>query len=508
MLSVTIQRARRLGLALSLPALDAPTLAVLVVYMVFAAVSLLQFTDPDFWWHLRTGQLIVETGSIPKEDPFSFTAAGSPWVAHEWLCDLLIYGIESTVGYWGNVLLFTALALAALAVMHRLLLKMGVSPRVALGLVILGGAMSLPYCTVRPLVFSWLFAAIFLHSLYAQRLDSRTPIWHLPPLMLLWANLHAGYVIGLLLAGLWLASTAVERVLSRERHDLRRPTLLLVACLAATIANPNGLALLAYPLTYLAPGNTIQGFIGDWQSPDFHLPLHWPLAAGIVALVLVGLRGDTRNLFRLSLAAVFTFMALASSRHQPLFALVFMAVMGDVLREQWRWARREGAAQPAPRGVPALNWVILAAATLVMAFAVGRSPYLQLNGSPLTSGLFNYPAAGTEFIHDNYPDARMFNLFQWGGYIINELYPEQRVFIDGRVDMYGDTLMEQYIRVERLQPGWPDVLRQHNIDLVIIEKDSPLAAVLSEIPDWRLVFSGPVEAVFVRAADTALSEGP
>src|SRR4030042_4468276 len=109
MLSVTIQRARRLGIGLSLPVLDVRTLGTLLVYAIFAAWPLIQFTDPDFWWHLRTGQLIVDTGSIPKADPFSYTAAGSPWIAHEWLSDLLIYGIESNVGYWGNVIFFGAL---------------------------------------------------------------------------------------------------------------------------------------------------------------------------------------------------------------------------------------------------------------------------------------------------------------------------------------------------------------------------------------------------------------
>jgi hypothetical protein len=508
MLSVTIQRARRLGLGLALPVLDVRTLGALLVYMIFAAFSLLQFTDPDFWWHLRTGQLIVETGSIPKADPFSFTAAGSHWIAHEWLSDLLIYGTERVVGYWGNVILFVAVALAALFVMHRLLLKMGVSPRVALGLVVLGGAISVPYWTVRPQVFSWLFTAIFLYTLYLRRIDSRTKLWHLPLLMLLWANLHAGYVVGLVLLGLWLATTAAEQVIWRQRHDLRVPALVFVAAFAATAVNPNGLALLTYPLTYLAPGNASQRFIEEWQSPDFHSLGHWPLAVGIVALVLVGVQARGRNLFGLGLAIAFTVMTLFSARHQPLFALVFMPVMGDALREQWRWARQEDAAPPAPRGSLALNWSTLAVATMALALFIGRSPQLQLRGSPLTTGVLDYPVAGADFIRDNYPDARMFNTYYWGGYLLYELYPEQRVFIDGRADMYGDSLMEQYNRVAHLEPGWRDVLTEYNVDLVIAEKDSPLSAVLAEAADWSLAFSGPVEAVFVREADSASGEGP
>ena len=497
MLRLALRRASLPTLSLSLPAFHVRTLGAVIIYLLLAAFSFLQFTDPDFWWHLRTGQLIVETGSIPKTDPFSLTAAGSDWIAHEWLSDVLIYGMESTVGYWGNVILFTGVALAALFLMHRLLLRIGVGPRLALGLLVLGGLMSLPYWTVRPQAFSWLFTAVFLYTLWLRRLDAKSPLWHLPLLMVLWANLHAGYVIGLLLLGLWLLALFGERLLWGRDQDLRVPLLVSLACLAATAVNPNGLALLAYPLTYLAPGNASQKLISEWQSPDFHSPLHWPLAAGIIALALVGIRGQGRNLFGLALAVVFTLMTLLSARHQPLLALVLMVVLGDVLREQWRWARTGDSASPVPRGSSALNWSILAVAVVALALAVGRSPYAQLGRSPLTSGGFDYPVAGADFIRSSYPDARMFNAYGWGGYLLNKLYPLQRVFIDGRADMYGDERVEEYARVARLRPGWRDVLTKYDIELVLVEKDSPLAAVLPETGDWRLVFSGPAEAVFV-----------
>ena len=495
---LAVRRTRQLGLGLTVPTLRLPTLTVLLVYLLLGSGTLLLYTDPDFWWHLRTGQLIFDTGAIPKTDPFSFTAAGSRWVAHEWLSDVLIYGVEKGLGYWGNVLLFTVVALSALAVMHRLLLKIGVSPRVALTLVALGGVTSFPYWTVRPQAFSWLFAAIFLHTLWLRRIDGRTALWPLPLLMLLWANLHAGYVIGLLLVGLWLLASLGERVLQHKVGSLRVPVLLFLACLAATAVNPNGLALLAYPFTYLVPGNASQRFITEWQSPNFHSPLHWPLAVGIVTLALVGIRGRSWNLFRLALGVVFAFMALESSRHQPLFALVLMIVLGDALRELWPRARAEGKAAP-PSGAPALNWAILASAVVALALVIGRSPNAQLNRSPLVSGLFDYPVEGASFIRNTYPNVHMFNAYRWGGYLINELYPQQRVFIDGRADMYGDGLVEEYVRVARLRPGWREVLTKYDIKLVIIEKDSPLAAALAEAQDWKLAFSGPVEAVFVRA---------
>jgi len=287
-------------------------------------------------------------------------------------------------------------------------------------------------------------------------------------------------------------------MLRRGGQDLRPPVLAFVACVAVTAVNPNGLALVTYPFTYLVPGNASQSFVGEWQSPNFHLPLHWPLLLGIVALVVVGVRGQGRDLFRAGLAVVFAVMALQASRHQPLAALIFMAVLGDAMRERWSWARTEDAGTPPVRGLPVLNWSILAVAVVALTLFVGRSSQLQLNSSPLTTGVFDYPVDGADFIRDNYPEARIFNSYGWGGYLINELYPQQRVFIDGRADMYGDALMEEYARVGRVEPGWRDVLAKYDVELAIVENDSALAAVLLEAADWRLAFSGPVENVFVR----------
>jgi hypothetical protein len=498
-LPLTIQRARHLGFSLSLPALDVPTLGAALLYVLFFSCGLLQFTDPDYWWHLRTGHLIVDTGSVPHHDPFSFTAAGSRWIAHEWLSEVIIYRVENAVGYVGNVVLFALLALAALFIMHRLLLNMGLSPRLALALVACGGIMSLRYWTVRPLVFTWLLVAVFLHTLYTYHRDGRGRLWHLPLLMLLWANLHAGYVMGLVLLALWLVAMAAERLLWHERRDLRGPALTLVASFAATAVNPNGLALLAYPLTYLAPGNAILGLVSEWQSPDFHQLTHLPLALGIIVLVAVGALGNGRNLFRLGLSLVFTFFALQSSRHQPLFALMFMLVVGDALLERWAWARRRDQEPSASRGYPALNWSLLAVTVLVALAVVPQLPTAQVHEAANTDGTPAYPVEGAAFIREQYPEARMFNSFVWGGYLINALYPQQRVFFDGRLDMYGDALAKEYMDVVSIQSNWQDILDKYGVDLVIIERESALATVLRESPAWRSAFSADVEEVFVHS---------
>jgi len=128
-----------------------------------------------------------------------------------------------------------------------------------------------------------------------------------------------------------------------------------------------------------------------------------------------------------------------------------------------------------------------------------RLPTAQVHKEANTDGTPSYPVEGTEFIRQRYPEARMFNSYGWGGYLINALYPQQRVFIDGRPDMYGDALVEEYVDVVSIQSGWQDILDKYDVDLVIIERESALATVLRESPAWRSVFSADVEEVFVRA---------
>jgi hypothetical protein len=178
---------------------------------------------------------------------------------------------------------------------------------------------------------------------------------------------------------------------------------------------------------------------------------------------------------------------------------MFILVVGDVLLEQWSWARRRDGGLPATRGYPLLNWSLLATAVLAALVVVPRLPLAQVHTTANTGGNPTYPVEGADFISRQYPEARMFNTFRWGGYLLNQLYPEQQVFIDGRPDMYGDALVREYVQVVTIQSGWHDILDKYEVDLVIIERDSALATVLGESPTWRPAFAGEVEEIFVRA---------
>jgi hypothetical protein len=463
-----------------------------VLYLVLIGVSLSHGTDPDYWWHWATGRIIVQDHTIPGHDLFSWTMNGVTWTTHEWLSEAIIYSLVRLLGYAGTALLFSVAGALALVVVHRLVLRLGVSSRLALLLVALAGLASVPAWTVRPQVLSFFFTAVFLRAVFLRYREGRGHLWYLPLLTIVWANLHLGFVVGLGVLFALNASLVVDRLLLRRDAALAEPFLVFMACFGVAIANPSGVDLLAYPATYLLPGDASRSLVSEWQAPDFHLALHWPLMAGLILLAVTGV-DHRRGVLPVLVAVLFTFMALNASRSQPLFALVLPVLLG----ERWAMGRsQENMNRHIPAGFLCANWLILIA--IISVFAVGLFPRTTAVQAGRDAPLNGYPQDAARYVLRNYTDARVFNSYNYGGYLIYAWYPQQRVFVDGRSDMYGAELLNDYSKVTRLSEGWDQILDRYAIDLVLIESNSPLASALRVDPRWQEDFRGTEASVFVR----------
>ncbi len=497
MAEASLARTRRLFPAISLPEIDATRGWLIFAAVFFFAVALVSVTDPDYWWHLRTGQLIVDSRAVPSTDAYSFTAEGERWLAHEWLSEVIIYATQSLGGYGLSLLLFASVALGTLLLTYRTSLSLGASRKAAVVLFIWAGLMTVPFWTVRPQVFTWFLFATFITVCLQHRSGGKNRLWLLPPLMVLWANMHLGYAFGLAVLGVYAFSLAAERFVWKEPRELKPVVIVLGACVAATLLTPSPVELLLYPLRYVTPGNTNIAWIKEWQSPDFHSPLLAPLALAILSLAGMGVLGKRRELFLPLLALLFAGLTLQSLRNQPLFAIVFVFVASQRASDLWSWASA-AAQKPGLKPHSAVNLALVGTCCAALLFGVASSPFVQLRSTPRLDHGIEYPQAGAAFLRDNYRDARVFNHYDWGGYLINELYP-MKVFIDGRSDFYGDKLMTDFRDVQTLAPGWEDVVAEHDIEVFLIEADSALAVRLDAEPEtWRRVLTGPVEAVFVR----------
>src|SRR4051812_29714482 len=233
--------------------IDRYTLLAILFIAFVGLVTFVAPTDPDVWWHLRNGQLILDTG-IPAHDVYSFTAQGRPWLVQEWFTEVLMYGLKSVLGYSVLSLLFGLLQAAGSALVYLLARRMGAGRLPALLILMLYVVFAAPTWGVRPQVLTPVFLGIFFWALLAYRAEptrSRV-LWMLPVLMVLWANMHASFFMGVALIGAFMVGEVANNCLSRpERPVPVRPLLLtLVGCELATLINPYFLELWTYPLTY------------------------------------------------------------------------------------------------------------------------------------------------------------------------------------------------------------------------------------------------------------------
>ena len=315
-------------------------------------------TDPDVWWHLKTGQYIAEHKSVPHTDPFSYTRAGEPWVAHEWLTDLLLYQLERITGFGGLIVVFAAVLCAAFFLLY---LRCGPNFYVAGVAMLYAAWATMPVWGVRPQVLSLLLTSLWLLILERSERDPKLLWWTLP-LTLLWVNLHAGFVLGLALSALFLAGELVERSLGRSQQSashLRTAALILLLDLLIVPLNPNGLRMFSYPVETLRSA-AMQNYIAEWASPNFHHAEYWPFL--LIVLGTFAALGCSRRDVRLRdllLLLISLYAGLCSIRMIPLFVLIAVPLVCLRLGD-WPTSRSQPL-RPQSASAPLLNGAIMLA---------------------------------------------------------------------------------------------------------------------------------------------------
>lgn len=476
-----------------------PTLWLLVpMFGLLAARYLFAPTDFDYWWHLRTGQLILDTGTIPRADVFSYTSFGQPWVPHEWLTQVVYAILERSVGFVGLASVWAALGTALWVTVYRTARLRGLGEPAAIILVLMAAAMAVSVTAVRPQVLTALCLAVTALLITRFKAGHARALWPLPALLALWVNLHGGYVIGLVLLGVTLVGETLSRIIGRPAAPLKPLAIITMLSGLATLLSPNGLDALWYPFTYAGTGNGSMRHISEWQSPNFHDPTFLVFGASVLFALILGVGRRPLGITEVLWALLFTFMALTSLRHIPLFAIVVTPLIAGRLAVEAPWLARPMVSWRRP-ALLAVAWPLLLSGLLVQAHQVEATGGAQLARTPNESP---YPREAIDVLRARGDDARLFNEYHWGGYLIVRV-PELPVFIDGRADVHGDRLIDKYIRVTRLLPGWREVLDEYGVNLVLIEKDTSLDAAFGEDNQWEPVFTGRIERVYARKTATA-----
>lgn len=475
-------------------------LFVVILWCGLLVLPVHEVVDPDYWWHLRTGQQILDQRSLPHADIYSFTSTGKAWITHEWLSEALMYSMYRAAGHAGVLLTFAVVVAAAFGIAYW---RSSGKPFVAGFAVLLGALASIPTLGTRPQMFTVLLTSMFLAVLGSYvRGGAAAKLWWLVPAMLLWANLHGGFVVGL---GL-IALTCVGLVLDQRTSGLQaassavryRPLLyVLLACIAVVAINPNGVRLYTYPLATLQ-SSASNLYITEWASPDFHKlpyqPLLLLLLCTFAALTLSPKRMRKSDLL---LVLVTCYAALHSARHIPLFALVAAPLLSEHtvewLASHGRSVQDDRAERPLPAAKAVLNAALLI--VLVFAFAVRIGKALKDQQAHEAE---RWPLAAVQFMQCHTLPPEIYNSYDWGGYLIWKVYPQYRVSIDGRADVHGDALLAESIETYKGIGDWQQVLARRKIRVILVGRNAPLANLLDASCDWDRSYGDAQAEIFVR----------
>jgi hypothetical protein len=476
------------------------------------------FRDSDAGWHIRNGEAILATGQLPRTDPYSFTRAGQPWFAWEWLADVVAGAADRAGGLSGVALLYASLIAAATWLWFRLHWALHGNFLLACAMAPLMLSTSNIHWLARPHVFGWLF--LLAAVLWAERHPTDFTLRDaalVAAFTALWANMHGSFFLAPAIALIYAAGAWLRRVIwnSSGADALVRagppgpalPYLYAAAISAlAALANPYGWRLWDHIFRYLTD-SALLARIGEFQSFNFHAAG----AAQIIATLLLGCAGGTLALSRrrpehFLLAILFTAMALRSARALPLAALLLLPIANAAITESLAHAagltRRLRAALDGFFAYSGrlrkldsqFSGLPLAPLFLLACFALLRTPSIRAatGFSPAQFPVAAYPhiPAG----------ARLYAPDKYGGYLIYRSAGKRKVFFDGRSDLYGAAFLENYARLIQLRPGWRAYWDSFSFTDALVPADSPLAAALRQA-GWKTVYSDKT-AVLLAAGGT------
>ncbi len=433
--------------------------------------------DPDLGWHLRMGEYIVQNRAVPWTNLFSYTLPNYQWVDSYWLTQICMYLGKIGLGLFPLAVIFALIAALAVWMVSKgnplLMIFAAVALRGSAG--------------VRPMTVSFLFLAfevLLLERCRKKGVDKY--LFLLIPLFALWANMHADWVIGLFIFGIY---AGVEFLINSEI----KPLGIAVVSTAATLLNPYTYHL--WTTLFNEVGATaMHRNINEWLTPTFE-HASGQLTIFVIALVvfLIIWRINKKGIFNCLPQFIFAILAMKSYYYLHILILI----SAPFILESFKLLGRELQLKKLPFltsdadvvfqrfFIIGLIFTILAAAPVVVTETVQ-----SVQGGVLAD-TETYPVEAVEYLNKKDFDGKMYNYYGWGGYLIYHL-PEKKTFIDGRMPAWrkdGEYVFKEYLKTEKLQPGWDGVFRRYDIDWAILKNGAPLSFKLQKELGWKYVYT-------------------
>ena len=421
----------------------------LVVICLFAVHPL---SDSDQFYHLKVGQVIWETKSVPMYDIFTYTAPGVRWITHEWLAELVFYWAFLLGGHWGPIYLVAVMAALTMWLLYALAVEWGADRGIGALLIFLLGYLTLDWWLVRPQVFAYLSFALLIYALERHRRSHRHAYLYAGVLTVwFWANVNASFILGLVVIGLYGTLALLRKYVLHVFREGTNPGtplafgLAFAGATAMSLVNPNGYQVFLYSW-YIQPvvkvirifeWQPILNYVGD---PHIQLLVSLLLLGNLFAVFWFGVRRESRDLVWLGLTLGIGVMPFISVRHYPFWPLAitvpFLVGVSSALSKFLGRMERV--------------WIyplILAFGVFALCARVSAFPGFSVQQDPL-------PVLGAHFASRIGLQGPRFNLYDDGGYLIWQSWPQEKVFIDGRSEIFAGGPVQEFMDILNDSPNW------------------------------------------------------
>ncbi|MEJ2744278.1 MAG: tetratricopeptide repeat protein [bacterium] len=474
---------------------------LLLVVAVFC-LAITRILGLDIWWHMAVGRYLLQTRTFPHTDVFSFT--GAPWDNKEWLFGIFVYLIHCVGGVNLMTLAKAALFTSTFVLIYFLSVKRLGNRYISLAVVVLAALACRLRLAFRPELVSLIFIAILLIMLECYLRGNKKPLYAFPLLMLMWVNMHPLAFLGLVILLIYLIGQLIARALSTQaaangwrrldNGDLLRLLLVFAASCVTFVCNPvswhrffSPIELVTTHSSYLSTLTEVKP-LPIFQFPSFAAFL---LLSVFTIVMFISTMEPTDTI----ILAVFGVISVTMARNAPLLPVCAAAIIAREFT-QFFSSLPAGIFEFFKRWRRLFDIAIAGGLAALIVWAV-KLPDFGLGHAGLL-----YPGGAVKYVKANKPEGRMFNIYDWGGYLIWELYPQYHVFMDGRgPDVYSPGFWAEYETVELGNEGWEKILDKYGVNFMLISTGNklyPLIARLNEADSWRLAYWDFQSMVFLR----------
>jgi len=466
----------------------------------------------DFWWHLATGKYIVESKSLPENDPFSYTAKDTPSerktviLKGNWLAQVIFYKVYSLWESKGIIILRSLLLLLFLYFVFLTTRKQNSSDLIALILIAGVFLLARTFPGERPQLFTFFVFSLVYYLLEDFRINRSKKIFFIPVLVMLLSNMHPGYIVVILLITLYLLGEGARCLISRDYKGSIFKGLLMIWVLTVifSMLNPNGATMLT--LIFSIHGEYIQGIVEFQPTFSLYLNKLTPINYSYIAFLifsLLSLRYVRKiGLIHMLMLIVFTYMSFVALRYVIFYMAVSAPIIARIiinLKEERLFKRLSGI-------LKAREGLLYFGMCTIGVFLVFNAIPSFAKYSFKADTTYNVPKGAADFLSNLEIKGNMFNEYGFGGYLIWRLYPEKKVFIDGRllaVDVYREYQVVAYA-AEGPKQSWEDIIKRYNFSYIIIPPIQyqgtifPIVEKLFDSEDWVLIYTDHQSFVFIR----------